>query len=411
MPLHGLTVIDLTRVLAGPYCAMMLGDMGAEVLKIEEPTHGDDTRAWAPFQDGVSSFFLGMNRSKKSVTLDLKTPEGAEALRRLIGTADVLIENFRPGSLKKLGFDYDSVREMNPRLVFCSITGYGQQGPKRALPGYDAVVQAESGLMHVTGHTDGPPTRVGVAITDYLAGLYAMNGILLALRNRDQTGLGQHVDIALLDAMTTALALPANVLFATGQELGREGNDHHMLTPYETVEVSDGLVMVAVGNQRLWHQFCRAIGQPQLDTDPRFVTNTERMRHRDGLKSVLDGCLGGLTRGQLIERLRAHAGPCGEVRTLAEALEDPQIAAREMVVELAHPQLGPIRSLGNPIKLSRTPPVLDRPPPSLGQHTAEVLDALGLATATGPGPGDDRDGGGSTVGRGHPDGPTGEDAG
>ncbi len=397
MPLHGLTVIDLTRVLAGPYCAMMLGDMGAEVFKIEEPTHGDDTRAWAPFQDGVSTFFLGMNRSKKSVALDLKTPAGADALRRLIARADVLIENFRPGSLKKLGFDYQSVREMNPRLVFCSITGYGQQGPKRSLPGYDAVIQAESGLMHVTGQPDGPPTRVGVAITDYLAGLYAMSGILLALRNRDETGLGQHVDIALLDAMTTALALPANVLFATGQELGREGNDHHTLTPYETVDVSDGLVMVAVGNQRLWHQFCRAIGQPQLDTDPRFVTNTERMQHRGTLKAVLNGHLGRLTRDQLIGRLRAHAVPCGEVRTLAEALVDPQVAAREMVVELMHPDLGPIRSLGNPIKLSRTPPVLDRPAPSLGQHTAEVLDALGIAA---PADNDAGDGHGTPIGPG-----------
>ena len=375
-PLHGLRVIDLTRVLAGPYCAMLLGDMGAEVLKIEEPIHGDDTRAWAPFQADVSTFFLGMNRSKKSVALDLKTPAGADALRRLIGTADVLIENFRPGSLKKLGFDYDSVRAWNPQLVYCSITGYGHEGPKRDLPGYDAVIQGESGLMHVTGEPDGPPTRVGVAITDYLAGLYAMNGILLALRDRDETGLGQHVDIALLDAMTSALALPANVLFATGQELGREGNDHHSLTPYEAITVTDGLVMVAVGNQRLWHQFCRAIGQPELEADPRFVTNTDRMRHRGELKTRLDACLAGLTRDQLIGRLRTHAVPCGQVRTVAEALADPQLAARDMVVELAHPELGTVRLLGNPIKLSRSPAVIDRPPPSLGEHTEEILAEL-----------------------------------
>ena len=375
-PLRGLTVIDLTRVLAGPYCAMLLGDMGAEVIKIEEPLHGDDTRAWAPFQDGVSTFFLGMNRSKKSVALDLKTPDGAEALRRLIRTADVLIESFRPGSLKKLGFDYETVRAWNTQLVYCSITGYGHQGPKRNLPGYDAVIQAECGLMHVTGAPDGPPTRVGVAITDYLAGLYAMNGILLALRDRDETGLGQHVDIALLDAMTSALALPANVLFATGQELGREGNDHHSLTPYEAVHVTDGLVMVAVGNQRLWHQFCQAIGQPELETDPRFVTNTDRMRHRGELKTRPDACLAGLTREQLIGRLRAHAVPCGQVRTVAEALADPQLAARDMVVDLAHPQLGTVRLLGNPIKLSRSPAVIHRPPPGLGDHTAEVLAEL-----------------------------------
>lgn len=375
-PLHGLIVIDLTRVLAGPYCAMLLGDMGAEVIKIEEPVHGDDTRAWAPFQDGVSTFFLGMNRSKKSVALDLKTAEGAEALRRLIRTADILIENFRPGSLKKLGFDYETARAWNPQLVYCSITGYGQQGPKRDLPGYDAVIQGESGLMHVTGAPDGPPTRVGVAITDYLAGLYAMNGILLALRDRDETGLGQHVDIALLDAMTSALALPANVLFATGQELGREGNDHHSLTPYEAVRVTDGLVMIAVGNQRLWHQFCRAIGQPELETDPRFVTNTDRMQHRRELKAHLHTCLAGLTRDQLIGQLRAHAVPCGQVRSVAEALADPQLAARDMVVELAHPKLGTVRLLGNPIKLSRSPAVIHRPPPGLGEHTAEVLAEL-----------------------------------
>ena len=380
-PLHGLRVIDLTRVLAGPYCAMMLGDMGADVIKVEEPSHGDDTRAWAPFHDGVSTFFLGLNRSKRSIGLDLKTPAGADALRALLADADVLIENFRPGSLKKLGFDYESVRDACPQLVYCSITGYGQQGPKRTLPGYDAVIQGESGVMHVTGDRDGPPTRVGVAMTDYLAGLYAMNGILLALRDRDETGLGQHVDIALLDSMTSTLALPANVLFATGEELGREGNDHHSLTPYEALRVSDGLVMIAVGNQRLWRQFCRAIGQQELETDPRFATNTERMRHRSALRSRLDALLGAWTRDALIERLRAHAVPCGQVRSLAEALADPQLAARDMVVELEHPQLGAIKALGNPIKLSRTPAVIDRPPPALGQHTEEILADLPAAEA------------------------------
>ena len=360
---------------------MLLGDMGAEVIKVEEPSHGDDTRAWAPFAGNASTFFLGMNRSKKSVALDLKTPVGADALRRLILSADILIENFRPGSLKKLGFDYNTVRAWHPQLVFCSITGYGQQGPKRDLPGYDAVIQGESGVMHVTGQRDGPPTRVGVAMTDYLAGLYAMNGILLALRDRDETGLGQHVDIALLDSMTTTLSLPANVLFATGEELGREGNDHHSLTPYEAVAVQDGLVMVAVGNQRLWGQFCEAIGEPSLRTDPRFATNTDRMQHRDALKMVLQKNLKQLTRDELINRLRAYAVPCGQVRTVAEALADPQLAAREMVVELAHPDLGPIRALGNPIKLSRTPAVLQLAPPRLGEHTAEGLAGLAGATA------------------------------
>ena len=381
-PLHGLRVIDLTRVLAGPYCAMLLGDMGAEVIKIEEPSHGDDTRAWAPFQQGISTFFLGMNRSKKSVALDLKTQAGADALRNLLTDTDILIENFRPGSLKKLGFDYDTISMTYPQLIYCSVTGYGHDGPKRNLPGYDAVIQAESGLMHVTGARNGPPMRTGVAITDYLAGLYAMNGILLALRDRDETGLGQHVDIALLDAMTATLSLPANVLFATGEELGREGNDHHSLTPYETVAVTDGLVMIAVGNQRLWHQFCEAIGHPALDTDPRFITNTDRMKHRNELKKLLAACLAAFTRDTLIKQLHKHSVPCGQVRTLAEALAEPQLIARKMVIELTHPELGVIRALGNPIKLSRTPAVLDKPPPTLGQHTDDILGESGQPSFT-----------------------------
>ena len=354
-----------------------MGDMGADVIKIEQPGAGDESRAFGPpFLGGESPYYLSVNRSKRSCTLDLKSEAGRSILWRLLDGADVLIENFRPGSLKKLGFDYNTVQTWHPQLVFCSITGYGQQGPKKDLPGYDAVIQGESGVMHVTGQRDGPPTRVGVAMTDYLAGLYAMNGILLALRDRDETGLGQHVDIALLDSMTTTLSLPANVLFATGEELGREGNDHHSLTPYEAVAVQDGLVMVAVGNQRLWGQFCQAIGEPSLRTDPRFETNTDRMEHRDALKAILQKYLGALTREELINRLRANAVPCGQVRTVAEALADPQLAARAMVVELEHPDLGPIRTLGNPIKLSRTPAVLQLAPPRLGEHTAEVLDAL-----------------------------------
>ena len=375
-PLDGLRVLDLTRVLAGPYCAMMLGDMGAEVLKIEEPTHGDDTRAWAPHRDGWSTFFLGLNRSKKSVALDLKSEAGAATLRRLIPTADVLIENFRPGSLAQLGFNYEAVSPLNPRLVYCSVTGYGQVGPKQDLPGYDAVIQGESGLMDVTGHPDGPPTRVGVAITDYLAGLYAMNGILLALRDRDRTGQGQHVDIALMDAMTSALALPAGIYFNTGAAPGREGNQHHTLTPYETIEVADGLVVVAVGNERLWKQFCEAIGASDLERHPDYATNTARMKHRPRLIAELTPRLAQYTRDVLIERLRAHRVPCAQVRTIGEALEDPHLRARGMVLDIPHDELGTMRSLGNPIRLSRTPAVIQRPPPGLGEHNAEILESL-----------------------------------
>lgn len=375
-PLTGLRVIDLTRVLAGPYCTMMLGDMGADVIKIEEPTHGDDTRDWAPHRDGWSTFFLGLNRSKKSLTLDLKSTVGASTLRRLITEADVLVENFRPGSLKKLGFDYDAVTSLNSRLVYCSITGYGQTGPKKDLPGYDAVIQAESGLMDVTGFPDGPATRVGVAITDYLAGLYAMNGILLALRERDKSGQGQHVDIGLLDSLTSTLALPALVYFNTGKAPGREGNQHHALTPYETIPVSDGIVVVAVGNPNLWTQFCNAIAATDLEHDPRYETNTNRMKNRDALVRELSQRLRSYTRNELIVRLRTNNVPCTEVRTISEALEDPQLQARSMVVDIPQDQLRMVRTLGNPIKLSRTPAVIDRPPPALGEHNDEILAAL-----------------------------------
>ena len=377
-PLDGLRVIDLTRVLAGPYCTMMLGDMGAEVIKIEEPTHGDDTRAWAPHRDGWSTFFLGLNRSKKSLALDLKSPDGAEALCRLIEKSDILIENFRPGSLDRLGFSYNKVAQLNPRIIYCSVTGYGLSGPKTDLPGYDAVIQAECGLMDVTGSPNGPPTRVGVAITDYLAGLYAMSGILLALRDRDQSGKGQHVDIGLLDAMTSALALPALMYFNMGTAPGREGNQHHSLTPYEALPVKDGLVVVAVGNPRLWTQFCSAIEATDLEYDPRYATNTDRMKHRPELVDELTRRLARYTGDALIERLRMHTVPCAQVRTVAEALEDPHLLAREMVIDIPQPALGHVRTLGNPIKLSRTPAVIDRPPPSLGEHNDEVLASLGL---------------------------------
>ena len=375
-PLDQLRVLDLTRVLAGPYCTMMLGDMGADVIKVEEPTHGDDTRAWGPHRDGWSTFFLGLNRSKRSLALDLKQENGAEVLRRLIVTADVLIENFRPGSLAKLGFSYDAARALNPRLIYCSITGYGHTGPKKDLPGYDAVIQGESGLMDVTGFPEGPPTRVGVAITDYLAGLYAMNGILLALRERDRTGEGQHVDIALMDAMTSALALPANIYFNTGKAPGREGNQHHSLTPYETISVTDGLVVVAVGNERLWKQFCEAVDAPDLRDDPRYATNADRMTHRPQLVDELTQRLGRFARSELIARLRAHNVPCAQVRSVAEALEEPHLHEREMVVDIPQAELGQVRVLGNPIKLSATPASLHRPPPSLGEHNEEILAEL-----------------------------------
>ena len=375
-PLSGLRVIDLTRVVAGPYCTMMLGDMGAEVLKIEEPEHGDDTRAWGPHLHGHSSFYFQLNRSKKSVALDLKTPEGAAALRDLVATADVLIENFRPGSLSQLGFGYTDIAAANPRLIYCSITGYGQTGPCSHLPGYDAVIQGEAGIMDMTGFADGAPTRVGVAITDYLAGLYASQGILLALYERQTSGLGQHVDIALFDAMLSVLRLPAAVLLATGRTPTRVGNDHLSIAPYEPLRAKDGLVIVAVANERLWSRFCEAFNRSDLRADPRYTTNAERVRHRQELKRDLEQMFADLTVDEIGARLEPHQVPFGRVRDTRQAVEHPQVAARGGLIAQQHAEVGEIRTLGPVVKLSRTPAEPTLPPPTLGEHTVAVLKSL-----------------------------------
>jgi crotonobetainyl-CoA:carnitine CoA-transferase CaiB-like acyl-CoA transferase len=396
-PLTGLRVLDLTRVVAGPFCTMMLGDMGAEVLKIEEPARGDDSRGWAPFihpvassanedrpvtpeprsgEGGWSSFYLALNRSKKSVALDLKSAEGAAALRRLIERADVLIENFRPGSLRALGFGYDDVSTINPRLIYCSIAGFGQTGPAAPLPGYDAVIQGEAGIMDMTGFPDGEPTRVGVAITDYLAGLYASQGILLALIDRERSGLGQHVDVALFDAMLSVMRLPLSMLLATGADPTRVGNDHLSIAPYEPLRARDGTIIVAVANPGLWIRFCTAIGRPELKDDPRFKTNSDRVAHRGVLKRELETLFETFTVDELTGRLQAANVPCGRVRSVREAMEHPQVVARDLLLSQSHPSLGTVQTLAPVVRLSRTPahPVL--PPPALGEHTNEVLSSL-----------------------------------
>jgi crotonobetainyl-CoA:carnitine CoA-transferase CaiB-like acyl-CoA transferase len=375
-PLDGLRVIDLTRVVAGPFCTMMLGDMGAEVLKIEEPSHGDDARAWAPLIQGSGSFFLALNRSKKSVALDLKSPDGADALRRLVETADVLVENFRPGSLAELGFDYTAMSALNPRLIYCSISGYGQTGPAAQLPGYDAVIQGEAGIMDMTGFPDGAPARVGVAITDYLAGLYAIQGILLALTDRQKSGLGQQVDIALFEAMLSVMRLPLSVLIATGRTPSRVGNDHLNIAPYEPLSAKDGLIIVAVANPGLWGRFCEAIDRPDLRDDPRFKTNTLRVANREALKQAIEAVFQGLTVQELTERFQTKQVPCGRVRSISEAMAHPQVAARDVLVVQQHPQVGTIETLAPVVRLSRTPAELRLPPPALGEHTAEVLAGL-----------------------------------
>lgn len=377
-PLAGITVVDLTRVLSGPFCTMLLADMGARVIKIEQPGKGDDTRAWGPpFVGGESSYFLSINRNKESVTLDLKRAEGRRILESLLGRADVLVENFRPGTLKKLGLAYDDLVERFPRLVYCSISGFGQTGPLRERAGYDAVVQAEGGLMSVTGPADGPAYRLGVAIADLVAGMFAANGIALALFARERTGRGQLVDIGMLDSVAALLTYQAGIYFTTGASPGRMGNRHPTIVPYETFETSDGEVVIAVGNDEQWRKFCVAIGLADLASDPRFATNAGRAATYDELQPMLAARLRDRPARDWLAAIDAAGVPCGSVKSVEEVLTDPQVLARDMVVELEHATIGALRMLGVPVKLSDTPGRVRTAPPRLGEHTDSVLTELG----------------------------------
>ncbi len=376
-PLDGIVVVDLTRVLSGPYCTMLLADMGARVIKIERPGRGDDTRAWGPpFIKGESAYFLSINRNKESVTLDFKDPEGRRVLEALLDRADVLVENFRPGTLEKLGLGYAQLAERLPRLIYCSVSGFGQNGPARTRPGYDAVVQAESGLMSITGPHDGSAFRLGVAITDITAGMFAAQGVLLALLARHQTGRGQFVDIAMLDAAAALLTYQAGIFFATGQSPTRLGNRHPTIMPYETFEATDGEFVVAVGNDDLWVSFCRAIELPALAEDARFATNRQRVSIADELRPILTQQLSTQPASYWVDALSRAGVPCGLIRDIEAALTDPQLLARDMVQTLAHPTAGPIQALGVPVKLSETPGQIRTPPPTLGEHTEGVLASV-----------------------------------
>jgi formyl-CoA transferase/CoA:oxalate CoA-transferase len=370
-PLDGITVLDLTRVLSGPYCTMLLADMGARVIKIEQPGKGDDTRAWGPpFLQGESAYFLSINRNKESVTLNFKRPEGRVILDRLIAKADVLVENFRPGTLQKIGLDYAALAPHQPRLVYCSISGFGQTGPRRAEAGYDAVMQAEGGLMSITGAADGPPVRLGVAITDVVSGMFAAQGISLALFARERTGRGQAVDIAMLDSVAALLTYQAGIYFATGAAPTRLGNRHPTIVPYETFTASDGEFVLAVGNDDQWQRFCRVA---DLADEERFASNRQRVTAYAELRPILADRLRTETRGYWIDRLTAAGVPCGSVRNLQELFADPQVGAREMARSVEHPTVGAMQVLGTPLKLSDTPGSIRMAPPTLGQHTSTVL--------------------------------------
>jgi crotonobetainyl-CoA:carnitine CoA-transferase CaiB-like acyl-CoA transferase len=381
-PLTGLTVLDLTRVLSGPYCTMQLADMGARVIKIEHPDGGDDTRHWGPpFLNGESTYFLSINRNKESVTLDFKTPRGRAVLDRLVSRADVLVENFRPRTLARQGLDYTSLSAAHPRLIYASLSGYGHTGPRAQEPGYDAVLQGEGGLMSITGAADGPPFRLGVAVADIVTGLFAVQGILLALVARQQTGRGQHVDVAMLDSVAALLTYQAGIVFATGQSPGRLGNRHPSIAPYDTFDAADGPIVLAVGNDDQWQRFCRAAGLDAAARDPRFLTNAERVQHGEALRSLITPLMKSRTRADWTARLVDAGVPAGPVRPVNEALADPQLAAREMLTHLTHAAAGDITVLGVPVKLSETPGGVHSPPPILGEHTDSVLAELGYDAA------------------------------
>ncbi|HUK32666.1 MAG TPA: CoA transferase [Vicinamibacterales bacterium] len=379
-PFSDITVLDLTRVLSGPYCTMLLADLGARVIKIEQPKGGDDTRPWGPpFLNGESAYFLSINRNKESVTLDFKHPKGRAILDQLIAKADVVVENFRPGTLERLKLDYASLAAKHPRLVYASVSGFGHTGPRAQEAGYDAVLQAEGGLMSLTGSPDVPPVRVGVAIADIASGMFAAQGISAALYARERTGRGQHVDVAMLDSVAALLTYQAGIFFATNAPPARLGNRHPTIVPYETFTASDGEFMLAVGTDEQWKKLCEIasieLGEP-------FATNRARVTGYPQVRASVAEALRAHPRSYWIERLRAAGVPCGSVRNLAELFEDPQIAARNMVVPMHHGVAGDIRVLGSPLKLSDTPASQRTPPPTLGQHTDSVLNGdLGVSPA------------------------------
>jgi formyl-CoA transferase len=376
-PLEGFRILDLSRVLAGPYCTMILGDLGAEVIKVERPGVGDDTRAWGPpFADGESAYYLCANRNKKSITVNLKSAAGQDLIRQLARISDVLVENYKVGELATLGLGYEDLKQNNPGLVYCSITGYGQTGPDKDLPGYDFVIQGRGGVMSITGAPDGEPMKVGVAVVDITAGLYAANAVQAALLARSKTGKGQAIDIALLDAQVAWLANVASNYLVSGNPPGRFGNAHPTIVPYQSFRARDGFFCLAVGNDGQWQKLCALVHQPELAQDPRFATNPTRVQHREVLISLLQVIFQAQEIDFWLEEIAAAGIPCGPVQTIDQVFSDPQVLVRDMVWMMPHPTAGEVSLVGSPLKLSETPVVARLHPPLLGEHTEEVLTGV-----------------------------------
>ena len=366
--------------MSGPYCTLMLADMGARVIKVEHPTRGDDTRAWGPpFVGRESVYFLSVNRNKESLTLDFKDPQGRRILESLLSRADVFVENFRPGTLDAVGLDYASLATRFPKLIYASISGYGHTGPLRDLPGYDAVAQAEGGIMSLTGDVDGAPVRLGLPVVDLVSGMFAAQGILLAILARQQTGRGRHIDISMLDSVAALLTYQAANYFATGENPPRMGNAHLSVVPYGTFDVRNGQIMLAVGNDDQWKRFCTAAGlADDVAGDSRFATNPQRVANRAALLELLGPLLKSRDRDDWVRQLRSAGVPCGPVCSIAETVAEPQLAARGMILDLRHPAAGSLQFLGNPVKFLDMSGVADTAAPTLGQQTTAILQEIGL---------------------------------
>jgi formyl-CoA transferase len=382
-PLEGLRVVDLTRVLSGPYCTMQLGDMGAEVIKVEQPGKGDDTRAFAPpYQGDQAAYFLSVNRNKKSITLDMKSGAGKEVLWRLIDKSDILVENFRPGAMDRLGFGYAAVRKRRPAMVYASISGFGNSGPQKDRPGYDVIVQGEAGIMDITGPKDGAPYKVGAAIGDLVSGLYAAQGILAALLTAKATGAGQHVSISMYEAVASLLTFNASIYFATGDSPRRRGNEHPTIVPYETFEAADGWINLGVANDDLWQRFCKAAEAPGLAADERYARAADRVRNRGELVPLVRALIKQRTRDDWMARLEAAGVPSGAIRTVGEAVDSDLLKARGMIAGMEHASAGTVKAVKNAVQLSGTPLDAYVAPPQLGEHTRKVLtDLLGYSAA------------------------------
>ena len=381
-PLEGMVVLDATQIMAGPFCTLLLADMGADVIKVERPDGGDDTRRMGPpFIAGESAAFLAMNRNKRSLALDLKREEGKDLFRRLARRADVLVENFRPGTMEKLGLGYEALHEIHPGIIYCSVSGFGRTGPYRLRGGFDLVAQGMSGLISCTGHPGGPPTKVGVPISDLNAGMYAAYGILCAYVHRLRTGRGQLVDTSLLEGAIAYTFWESAIFFATGKNPEPMGSAHRLNAPYQVFRTKDGSLSVGAATQGTWEMLCQAIGRPDLSADPRFRDNAARIAHYQELAAILEEVFQQDTTAYWLRRLEEAGVPAGPIYTLAEVYADPHVRAREMAVEVEHPVAGRVQNIGIPVKLSGTPGRIARPAPTLGQHTDEVLAWLGVEKA------------------------------